>query len=560
MAMGSTSGATPRGDALCLVGLAAIWAAITLLVNPVGDFPLNDDWVYGLAVKSILETGDFRLPSSATVNVMAQAYWGALFCLPFGFSFTALRVSTLVAGLIGVWLTYGVLRQVGANSESAFLGAVLIAVNPLYVVMANSFMTDVPFYALCAASLFFLIRWSLHANGRSAGAGLFVAYLSILIRQAGIVFPFGFAAAYAWRNRATVRSIGLGILVVAVGLMLHFGYQTWLQQTERTPDLWSASGILDTVIRNSMKHRGVLKPIFAVCAYVGLFLLPFLLYMYRRRWLEATHGRRALLGAIAVFMAIVAVGGLSAFGKSMPLADNVLVEYGFGPLTLRDTYLLATNLPDIPSWLSYFWYAATALAVVGVALLISLIVHEIVQAFFPRDHLRGLDELVILVGCCGAAYLALITLAVGHLFDRYILFLMLAAITFVALSRSRRSIRAGPIESTILVLLVLTQAIFAILGTRDYLEWNRNRWRATAELMQAGISPTSIDGGYEFNGWYVFDPTYKASEGKSYWWVVDDEYMIASGAVANYSPIRSYPFRRLLTGEHAQVVVLRRDR
>jgi hypothetical protein len=84
-----------RSDVGWLAFLIALWILMSALVNPVGDFPLNDDWTYALAVKSILQIGRFALPSSATTNTFAQAYWGALFCLPFGFSFTALRFSTL---------------------------------------------------------------------------------------------------------------------------------------------------------------------------------------------------------------------------------------------------------------------------------------------------------------------------------------------------------------------------------------------------------------------------------------------------------------------------------
>ncbi len=115
------------------------------LANPIGDFPLNDDWVYGLAVKSILEQGEFRMPSPASTDLFPQAYWGALFCLPFGFSFTALRVSTLVLGLVGILATYGIVRQLGAGARFALLAAALVAGNPLYFALANTFMTDVPF-------------------------------------------------------------------------------------------------------------------------------------------------------------------------------------------------------------------------------------------------------------------------------------------------------------------------------------------------------------------------------------------------------------------------------
>ena len=73
---------------------------MSALVDSIGDFPLNDDCVYALGVKSILQTGRFDLPGlvPSGPNVFAQAYWGALFCLPFGFSFTAPRFSTLALG------------------------------------------------------------------------------------------------------------------------------------------------------------------------------------------------------------------------------------------------------------------------------------------------------------------------------------------------------------------------------------------------------------------------------------------------------------------------------
>ena len=75
---------------LPLILILGLWVTLAALVNPIGDFPINDDWVYGSGVNSILQTGGFVLPESAA-NVFAHVYWGALFCVPFGFSFTALR-------------------------------------------------------------------------------------------------------------------------------------------------------------------------------------------------------------------------------------------------------------------------------------------------------------------------------------------------------------------------------------------------------------------------------------------------------------------------------------
>jgi hypothetical protein len=86
----------PRSDLVALLFLAVVWAIIVAVINPMGEFALNDDWVYALAVRSILDSGRFALPSPGSANVIAQAYWGALFCLPFGFSFTALELCVTI--------------------------------------------------------------------------------------------------------------------------------------------------------------------------------------------------------------------------------------------------------------------------------------------------------------------------------------------------------------------------------------------------------------------------------------------------------------------------------
>jgi 4-amino-4-deoxy-L-arabinose transferase-like glycosyltransferase len=62
-----------------------------------------------------------------------------------------------------------------------------IGANPIYFALANTFMTDVPFYAVCVASLFFLVRWTRRKDRVDALFGLALAMVAILVRQAGIV-------------------------------------------------------------------------------------------------------------------------------------------------------------------------------------------------------------------------------------------------------------------------------------------------------------------------------------------------------------------------------------
>ena len=136
-----------------VVMLVLIWAASLFLVNPIGDFPLNDDWSYGLAVKRLIETGTFRPTEWTVVTLITQTFWGVLFSLPAGFSFNALRVSTLVSSLCGMLLTYRAVRYVNPSRLMATTAALALGFNPIYYALSATFMTDVTFSALSMAAV-----------------------------------------------------------------------------------------------------------------------------------------------------------------------------------------------------------------------------------------------------------------------------------------------------------------------------------------------------------------------------------------------------------------------
>src|SRR5215471_11216692 len=81
----------PPGTGADLLILAAFWCASLLIVWPVGNFPLNDDWAFARSVERLLETGNYYPTPWAAMPLLTQTLGGALFCLPAGFSFNALR-------------------------------------------------------------------------------------------------------------------------------------------------------------------------------------------------------------------------------------------------------------------------------------------------------------------------------------------------------------------------------------------------------------------------------------------------------------------------------------
>lgn len=130
-----------------LAGMAVVWVAAGLLLRPFQNTPFVDDWVYAWPVERLLKAGDLRVLDHSTTLNAVQTLWGALFCLPFGFSFTALRVATWVTGLLGLWGMYLLLRDQGVTRRDALLGTACLGAYPIYFVLSFTFMTDVPLVA-----------------------------------------------------------------------------------------------------------------------------------------------------------------------------------------------------------------------------------------------------------------------------------------------------------------------------------------------------------------------------------------------------------------------------
>jgi hypothetical protein len=70
--------------------------------------------------------------------------WGALFVKLFGFSFTTLRIALLPIAMATVYLLHQVLRRFGINRQNAVFGTLAVALSPIFLFMATSYMTDVP--------------------------------------------------------------------------------------------------------------------------------------------------------------------------------------------------------------------------------------------------------------------------------------------------------------------------------------------------------------------------------------------------------------------------------
>ena len=240
----------------------------------------------------------------------------------------------------------------------------------------------------------------------------------------------------------------------------------------------------------------------------------------------------------------------------MPIGGNILTPEGLGPLTLRDTYIL--NLPDVSPLPWPFWALATGLALYGQFVLIKRVADYLIGVWDRRDvnAISGRDAPPLMAVVTTAAYCAPILL-IG-VYDRYVTPLF-PLIFFWLLATGKPNLRNVPAFALGGATLLAT-VIFAILGTHDYMAWNRARWDAIAELERSHTADAhNLDGGFEYNALRSFDLKYIPPASKSWWWVNDDAYLIAFAPIEGYAPYARYSYERYLMPGTQDVYVLRKQ-
>ncbi|HJR50152.1 MAG TPA: glycosyltransferase family 39 protein, partial [Gemmatimonadales bacterium] len=198
-------------------------AAPLVALRPLQNAPFVDDWTYAWAVEHLLQTGELRiLDWSVSLNA-AQVLWGALFCIPFGFSFTALRLSTWVLSLLGLLGLYALLCELGASRRDTLLGVALVGFYPVYFILSFSFMTDIPFVAMVIWFFAALVRSVERDSAGALAAAVLFACLAVAIRPvgvflSGVLFLAPWSPTIGWGS--FLRRLGVAAAPMVVLLLL----------------------------------------------------------------------------------------------------------------------------------------------------------------------------------------------------------------------------------------------------------------------------------------------------------------------------------------------------
>lgn len=517
------------------IALLGLWLVIIAVIGTAGNFPLNDDWAYAISVKHMLETGQFKLYNWGEMTLTAHIYWGYLFTFIPGFSFEYLRWSTLVLGGAGA---IGMLRLgyfVSRSLPLAILAALLVMLNPLYLSMSFSFMTDVPFAALLIWSSYFFIRYSEGQSNYHLSWAIFFCIWALLIRQLALALPLAWLVTQLFfhrKDRSKWWSAFIPILIIGG---TYFLYQTLMQHFGLLQGRFN-----DKLARlvNMLLHPDVklLKNIagyaIVIATYLGLFFAPLhVLHLRRRRWWIA--------GSYALIITVLLV----LTGKTLPCLNNVLIDFGVGPTTLYDHYgnFVTGPAPQAPHVL---WVFLTAVGVWCSAAWWN----RFNKGFVALQQKSVKSKAVLFSFICIGIYVAPF-LIVG-LYDRYLIALFPFLATILLYQQPLKFERRLRIFSIAFLVIV---GLFSVCATHDYLSWNRVRWQALEQLHEQGIPSIDIQGGVEHSTWFHFE------ENNPDWYtVIGDTYKLTFQPLPDHQIIETYEYSRWLPGV-GQLFVLRKE-
>jgi len=523
--------------------LAVIWILAILIINPIGDFPLNDDWAYGSNVFHLSQEGKLILSSWPAMTLIAQVLWGALVTFVFGFSFTVLRFSTLIIGLFTILSFYRLFINAGTNKNISLAGAFLFLFSPLFFYSSFTFMTEVYFLFSLNMSFVFFFEFYKNEKVRFLLIGSFFVLVSSLIRQPGIAVGIAFAIIYLLNKQFSVKHLSFALIPTIIGAIGLFSYSFWLHHTGRTNNFSDFNIIIKQLSEAPIDYY--LNRLVIISLYLGLFSLPISILFLPRIILKYKWPEKIVM---FIFVGLVY---FSAVINSFPIG-NVVYNLGLGPKLLKDSYW-GDNINPMLS--GQVMTGIRILSLISAVIVVSVFIKAIIRGWrkivrAKSSHARFLRATFVIFFLI---YLSFV-IANPTFFDRYVLpcipAFFLIIIPLKQLFNKKNKFAFG--------FLLSIYAIFCIAATHDYLSWNRARWEAVNYLTnEKKVDVHKIDGGFEFNAWFQtggFNPGIKNKI--SWWFVSSDDYVVSFGSIEGFETIRKIGYLRLLPPGHDSIYIL----
>lgn len=450
------------------------------------DFPLNDDWAYALAAKALAETGRLSLSDWGAATQIPHLIWGSLFIKIFGFSFGALRSANVLAAAAAVFAFVKLLEEFDIGPGEKMLAAMALALNPLFLLLASSYMTDLHYLLwMTAAVLFYVRRIKNPGDTRAlllAGCCAAAAYLT---RQLGLALPMAFTLVLLLQKKAKWRDLALTWAPPAAAML---GFHLWFSYIHGPT--WASANYVGAATLAHLAKPGPFimdsaHRFFGVLMETGLVLLPLaagFAFTLRQFWKKNTLERR--ISSALPWAVLFALGVFIMINGALPYLENNLSSTGIGALTLGGKAAKPSGIFASP----LFWNLATALSAAGAAILVCATWLSLLAGGPALRFVFAAAMFHLAISFAGAKF-----------FDRYLLTLLpwfILAAVFAA--KGIRFSRAAAFA------VLAACAALGWAGVKDYLAWNGAKWELAARP-RPGLSPTEIANGFDYEAWLTYE-------------------------------------------------------
>ncbi len=561
---------------LALLPIFSYYLWNLFFVSTAGNFPLNDDWLYSAAVKAFLETGKLRL-AGCSAACFAHIAAGAATSYLFGFSHEVLRLQNFVCSFVACLALFFTLRELGVHRAVSSAGSMILAVNPIWLNLTFSNMTDVAATAWINLYLLFTVRSLKTSRWWDLLLAAACLMLAIATRQTAVVFVgLNLLAALVQIRRGKPFLLSTA-LTVGLPLLAFFCVDKAMAQMNLNNSNFGwyrseFSNLLVGLVRAPMK---VLPRLLIQAGkssfYLGLFSLPLLPAFIPL--LVKLSGRQR----VNAFWYVFATAAVTAVWISLVFVNHSLMPFNQNLLRLPELgahTIMGVNCPNLPDkWrvlLTDLSAAAGWLFILAIGAGAAFAGARLFRAAKSgRCASADLSRTVCYLSGVVAISFVVLQTTVWDL-DRYYVMALPPAILALAVSARYLRVRNSAL---FVVPLLLALGVYSSFAQQDYMAWNRARWAELARLEAAGVSASVIDGGSEYD--YLRNPQlneYLAVSQGSYailhrgkpprdqwrWWPISgEEYIVSFSPVPNYEVVSKRTYWSALTLGQREILTLK---
>lgn len=453
-----------------------------LFISPWGEFALNDDWVHSLAIYNFLNSGHLDYPHWLSPNSHLNIFYGILFTKVFGFSFSLLRFTNLFFSFTIIIFFYKFLRNFETKPLIAALLSLLLWFNPIFFNLSYTFMGDIPALLLLLFSIYFYYSGFKNSKNKKLFLGSCFAVLGFFVRQVNIFLLFAaglyflIKKGFKWKQIFHLFVLPFFILVIVYFILYKIGAIPGAVGSRFLPEGWSYTRHIIT----NIWHFILLLSFFSLPISLSLFFKNFSWLKTKKFWL--------LLCFAGIFFVIALLNN-----HLFPGMGNIINIFGLGPS-------LSVLQGDLSVWGNNSTYVIINIILVFGAVINSFLLFD--KKLFQEDMQFSYIFFVIY----------LLTIVSVFSFDRYLLILLPIILLYYS-----RVLKLYSWSISVFLITLFIFIIYSTIGTYNYLSWNKIRWNLADNLVESGVSKKDIEAGYEWNGWNIYNSSFKLNDTTPVW-------------------------------------------